>query len=130
WKSAFHRGPSLAAQSFQVVRMENPFAKVRNEHIFAGAACVIQGRLVGVYRRAGRVQNNDRLRYRIRDAAKLAFIFAEFFLSLFQSFDVGACSIPSNELSRFVVEWLDAYAEPTKDSVVAAKPGFDLSCFS
>src|SRR6266446_9830392 len=43
WKSAFHRGPSLAAQSFPVVRMENPFAKVRNEHIFAGAACVIQG---------------------------------------------------------------------------------------
>src|SRR5437762_3707121 len=68
WKHAFHRGPSLAAQSFEVVRMENPFAKVSSEHIFASAACVIQGRLVGVYRHAGRVQNNDRLRYRICDA--------------------------------------------------------------
>src|SRR5438552_2279225 len=110
--------------------MENPFAKVRNEHIFASAACVIQGRLVGVYRRASRVQNNDRLRYRIRDAAKLPFIFAEFFLSLLQSFDIGACSIPSNERSRFIAERLDAYEEPTKDSVMSAKSCFDLSCFS
>src|SRR5882724_1180591 len=98
-------------------------------HIFASAACVIQGRLVGVYRRAGRVQNNDRLRYRIRDAAKLAFIFAEFFLSLLQCFDVGACSIPSNELSGFVAEWFHPNEEPTKDSVVSAKSCFDLSCF-
>ena len=105
--------------------MENPFAKVRSEHIFASAACVIQGRLVGVYRRAGRVQNNDRLRYRIRDAAKLAFIFAEFFLSLLQCFDVGARSIPSNDLSGFIAEWLNAYEEPTKDSVVSAESGFD-----
>src|SRR5438093_4511558 len=130
WNSAFHRRLSLAAQSFQVVRMENPFPKVRSEHIFASAAGVIQGRLVGVYRRAGRVQNNDRLRYRIRDTAKLALIFAEFFLSLLQCLDVSARSIPSNDLSRFVAEWFHPNEEATKDSVVSAKSGFDLSCFS
>jgi len=69
--------------------MENPFAKVRNEHIFAGAACVIQVAWLRISARRSRPEQRS-LRYRIRDAAKLAFIFAEFFLSLFESFDVGA----------------------------------------
>src|SRR5439155_7700775 len=130
WKPAVERGLSLASQSLQVVRMEDSFPKVGNKQIVTTQAGVFQSRLVGIYRRACRVQHDDRLWNRICDAAKVAFIFAEFFLSLLQCFDVGACSIPSNELSGFVAEWLDAYEEPTKDSVVSAKSCFDLSCFS
>ena len=110
--------------------MEDSFPKIWSNHIFNVEAGVIQRRPIRIYWRAARVQHHDRLWYCICDQAKFALILAEFFLSLFQSFDVGAGSVPSDDVSRFVAKWLHANEEPTKDFVVPAKSGFDLAWFS
>src|SRR2546425_9634980 len=49
WKSALQRRLSLAAQSFQVVRMEHSFAKVRTEHIFASLDFHSAGKRLTLY---------------------------------------------------------------------------------
>ena len=81
-------------------------------------------------RRAGGVQHHDRLGYRVRNPAQLSFIFTKFLFSLLQTFDVGTCSIPSNDPAPFIAQWLDANQKPTKDSVMAAKTRFNLAGFS
>jgi len=87
--------------------MKHSFAEARRNHISRRQARIVQRRLVRVYRSARRVQNNNRLRYRVGNPAKLLFLFAQFLLRLFQGVDIGAGSIPPDKLSALVTERLD-----------------------
>ena len=60
--------------------------------------CVIECRPVGVEWRAGWIQNNNRLRNCVGNPAKFAFIVPQFLFGLLKRFDVGACSIPTDDL--------------------------------
>src|SRR5712692_2834235 len=70
--------------------MEDSLAKASASHIFGGKARIVDRRLIRVNRCTGRVQDNDRLRYGIRNPPKFAFILTQFLLSLLEVFDVGA----------------------------------------
>src|SRR6266478_4347 len=53
WKPACESSVSLIAQSLQVVRVEDSFAKLRSKHIFRGETRIVERRLVGVDRPTG-----------------------------------------------------------------------------
>src|SRR6266852_9055878 len=110
--------------------MEDSLAKASASHIVSGKARIVDRRLVRVNRCTGRVQDNDRLRYGIRNPPKFAFILAQFLFSLLEVFDVSAYAIPHGDLPGFVAEWLKANQEPTKDPVMAAHARFDVTWFS
>src|SRR5260370_42512744 len=67
-------GLSLVSTYLQVVRMEDSFSKAGSKHVVNRETGVIKRCLVGVDRRARRVQDHDRLRDRIAHAPKLFFI--------------------------------------------------------
>src|SRR5580765_2115716 len=110
--------------------MEDSLPKIRSKHIFRVEAGVIQCRLVGVDRRAGRVQHDNRLRYGVGNSTKFTFIFPQLLFCLFESIDICACSVPPDELAGLVAERLNANEKPTKDTVVAAKTCLDLAGFT
>src|SRR5271169_4475495 len=106
--------------------MKYSFAKVRAEHILSTQARIIECRLVGVERRAGWVQNNNRLRYRVGNPAKFAFLLPQFLLSLLEGLDVGTYSIPADHVGHFVAKWFDANQKPPISSVEPTNPSLNL----
>src|SRR5579862_1571013 len=86
--------------------------------------------LIGVDRYAAGVLDNYRLRYRVGNPPKFAFILPESLLTLLEVFDVSAYSVPHNDLPGFVAEGFEANEEPTKDPIVAAHARFDFAWFS
>jgi hypothetical protein len=110
--------------------MEDSFAEASAGHIFRGKARIVERRLVRVHRCTGWVQDNDRLRYGIRNPPKFAFILAQFLLSLLEVFDVSAYSVPHHDLPGFVAEGFEANEEPTKDPIMAAHARFDFAWFA
>src|SRR5713101_6825029 len=118
---------SLVSEFLQVVRMEDSFSKAGSKHVFNREAGVIERCLVGVDRRARRVQDHDRLRYRVGNPAKFAFIVPQFLFGLLKLLNVSACSIPSDNFAGLVAQWLDPDKKPAKHTVVTAKTCFNLT---
>src|SRR5271156_1236852 len=118
------------SKTFQVLGMKDSFSKIWREHIVGGKAGIVESRPISVNWSAGRVLNNHRLRYCVGDLPKLAFVLAQFLLSLLQGFDVSAHPVPHRDLPGFVAEWFEVDEKPAKDSVMAAHARFDLTRFS
>src|SRR5260370_12328615 len=110
--------------------MEDSLAKASASHIFGGKARIVDRRLVRVNRCTGRVQDNDRLRYGIRNPPKFAFILTQFLLSLLEVFDVSAYAIPHGDLPSFVADCLKTNQATTKNPLMSAHARFDVTWFS
>jgi hypothetical protein len=82
--------------------VEYLFPKARADYLVGTQTCVIECRPVGVEWRAAWVQNNNRLRNCVGNPAKFAFIVPQFLFGLLKRFDVGACSIPTDDLAGFI----------------------------
>src|SRR6266446_2708222 len=121
---------SLVSKLFEVLRMEDSLPKIWRNHIVSSKACIVESGLIGVDRYAAGVLDNYRLRYRVGNPAKFAFILPQSLLTLLEIFDVSAYSVPHNDLLGFVAEGFEANEEPTKDPIMAAHARFDFAWFS
>jgi hypothetical protein len=110
--------------------MKDSLPKIWRNHIVSGKARIVESSLIGVDRHAAGGQDNHRLRYRVRDLPKFAFILTQFLFRLLEGFDVSAYSVPHGDLPGFVAEWFEANEEPTKDPIMAAHARFDVTWFS
>src|SRR5258708_715721 len=120
-ESARQSKPTKVAKSLQIVWMEDPFTKSRRYYVFSSKARIIERRLIGVHLRAGWILNDNCLRYRVCDPAKLAFFFAEFLFGLLKTLDVSTCSVPAQESASLITKRFDSYQEPPIRSVVATE---------
>src|SRR5579863_831098 len=120
-ESARQSKPTKVAKSLQIVWMEDSFTKSRRYYVFSSEARIIERGLIGVHRRAGWILNDNCLRYRVCDPAKLAFFFAEFFFGLLKTLDVSTCSVPAQESASLIAKGFDSYQEPPVRSVVATE---------
>src|SRR5207244_8507431 len=64
--------PALLPQALEILRMKDPCAKVRGDHVFHGAAGIIEHCLVRIARSAVRVLDTNGLGYGGGNPAKLA----------------------------------------------------------
>src|SRR2546425_4051839 len=98
--------------------MERPRTEVRCEYILHGEAGIVEHCLVRIERVALRVQDDNGLRYSIRNPAKLTLLLKEFLLRSFSVFDIGIASEPPNDVAFSVELWNDTYQEPSVLSVI------------
>src|SRR5271155_175250 len=129
-KTTRKSGLSLVSEFFEILRMKDSLPKIWRHHILSSKARIVEGSLIGVDRQAGRVLDNYRLRYCVRDLSKLAFILAQSLLNLLEVFDVSAYSVPHHDLPGLVAERFEANEEPAKNAIMAAHARFDFTRFS
>src|ERR1700726_1355053 len=103
---------------------------MRRNHVFRSETRIVKRRLIGVERSTRGIQDNNCVRYRVRDATKLAFIFSQLRFRLLEGFDVGACSVPPNNLASLVPQWLHPHEKPAKHSVMATETRFHFARFT
>jgi hypothetical protein len=110
--------------------MEDSLPKIWRNHIVSSKARIVESSLIRVDRYAAGVLDNYRLRYRVGNPPKFAFILPQSLLTLLEVFDVSAYSVPHNDLPGFVAEGFEANEEPTKDPIMAAHARFDFAWFA
>src|SRR5918996_1521946 len=65
---------ALLPQPLEILRMKDPRAKVRGDHVFHGETGIVEDCLVRVDRRAVRVLDDNGLGYRVGNPAKVALV--------------------------------------------------------
>src|ERR1700731_573475 len=106
--------------------MKDPGAKVRSGHIFDGEAGVVEHGLIRIERNAVRTLDNNGLRYRIGNPAKLALVLAQLFFRTLTIFYVRTASIPANDFAVLVANGNGANQEPPIFPVETSQARFDL----
>src|SRR5207248_10670141 len=97
--------------------MEDQRAKGASLDVLQGKASVFQRHPVRVECIPLRSQYGDGLRYGIRDAAKLHFVLPQLLFRLLPVVDIGAISVPSENVSDAVKQGAGATQEPAVFSV-------------
>src|SRR2546425_10049532 len=67
------------------------------------------------------------LRKEIYQLPKLFFVLTEICLRALEVIDVSICSIPVDNVARFVAQWLSPKQEPSIHSVESAQPSLDFA---
>ncbi len=73
-ESPCERNPAFVPQSLKILWVKESLSKIGSNHIFAAEPCILERRLVSVKRRPGRVQHDNRLRYRVCELSKFALV--------------------------------------------------------
>src|SRR5207245_11094983 len=126
-KSARQSELPKVAKSLQIVWMKDSLSEARRYYVFSGKARIIERRLIGINRRAGRILNDNCLRYRVCYAAELAFFFTEFFFGLLETLNVGTCSVPAQDFSCLIAKRFDSHQKPPIQSVLTTEPWLAFS---
>ena len=93
--------------------MKDSFTKVGIKNIFDRQTRIVEGCLVCVQRNAVRVLDDDGLRNRVGDSAKLAFIFSQLFFRPLKGLDIGIRPVPIHDRACHVPQWLILEQEPS-----------------
>src|SRR5712692_3944162 len=107
--------------------MKDPRAKVRSGHIFDGEAGVVEHCLIRIDRNAIRALDNNGLRYRIGNAAKLALVLPQFLFRTFAVFNVGTAAIPVDDFACLVAKGNRADEEPSIFAIETPQARFELT---
>src|SRR5215813_665816 len=99
-------------------------------HFLKSAPVIVEHRLVCLKQGPLRVQDKDMLRKEIYELAKLPPILSELVFSLLAIINVGACTVPPDDLAGFIAKWLGANEKPAVGSVMPAKTSLYFACFS
>src|ERR1700730_378989 len=105
----------------------DPFLRSRALHFFQGEAFVVKQRFVGLKQGAIFVQDLNMLRKEIYHLPKLFFVLTELCLGALQVIDVSIRTIPVDNVSRFVAQWLSPKQEPSIHSVEPAQPSLNFT---
>src|ERR1700732_4917758 len=107
--------------------MKDPGAKVRSGHIFDGEAGVVEHCLIRIERNPVRTLDNNGLRYRIGNSAKLALVLPQLLFRTLTIFYVRTASIPANDFAVLVAMGNRADEEPSIFAIETPQARFELT---
>ena len=116
-------------EGLDVVRMrETPgqFRGLRILQVFVRQPVVVQEDMIAVDERPVGRSDGDVMRNQIDDLSQLAFLPRDLFLCALAVLDVGARSIPSDDVPLLVGQWRGAHQHPAVHTIRAAHPVFGL----
>src|SRR5579859_1714936 len=99
-------------------------------HLSQRAAAIVKHCLVCLHQSPLCVQDENMLRKKIHELAKLPLILPQLFFCLLEVLYIRAGSVPPDKFSTFVAERLDPNKKPPIDAIVATKTRLDLAWFS
>src|ERR1700737_1233525 len=106
--------------------MKDPGTEIRGGHVFDSEAGVVEHCLIRIEWDAVRILDNDGLRYRIGNSAKLVLVLPQLFFRTLTIFYVRTASIPANDFAALVASGNGANEEPPIFPVETAQARFDL----
>src|SRR5262249_25210987 len=115
-----------ALMFLEVVGMGHRPKEVSSTKLFEGAAEIVERRSIRVEPPAVRAEDDDVLRNGIHEMAKFPFVLPYPLLGLPPIIDVGARSIPSDDVPLLVAQWRGAHQHPAVHTIRAAHPVFGL----
>src|ERR1700722_467129 len=107
--------------------MKDLGTEIRGGHVFDGQAGVVEHGLVGIDRNTVRTLDNNSLRYCIGNAAKLALVLPQLLFRTFAVFNVGAATIPVDDLACLVAKGNRADEKPSIFPIETPQTRFHLT---